>query len=236
MNATMINTSKRKIVSLAAAAMIGVGGMTATAITSAPPAQAASSCDTTQSAKVRKGDDGAAVKAVQCLLNDKADAGLEVDGKFGADTDKAVRGFQKDKGLEADGVVGPKTWSALGGGKIGSVSERQKKAVAFAKDQLGKPYVWGATGPNSFDCSGLTTKAMAAAGGVNDLPRTADAQGSKHKVSASDRQPGDIIHIDGHVGLYIGDGQVIHASGSRDKVIKEDLNWGSSVTYHRYIR
>ena len=71
---------------------------------------------------------------------------------------------------------------------------------------------------------------------MTDIPRVSDDQGAKYKVAASDRRVGDIIHIPGHVGIYAGDGKVLHASGSRKMVIIEDMNWGSSATYHRYIR
>lgn len=92
-------------------------------------------------------------------------------------------------------------------------SAKADQAIAFARDQLGKPYVWGATGPNSFDCSGLTQAAYKAAG--IDLPRTTyDQVNVGTRVSESDLQPGDLIFFYSdvsHVGLYIGNGEMIHA-------------------------
>lgn len=87
------------------------------------------------------------------------------------------------------------------------------KAIAFARAQLGDPYVWGATGPDSWDCSGLTQAAYRAAGVT--LPRTTGEQvdvGSR--VSESNLQPGDLIFFysdHSHVGIYIGGGEMIHA-------------------------
>jgi cell wall-associated NlpC family hydrolase len=87
------------------------------------------------------------------------------------------------------------------------------KAIAFAKAQLGKPYVWGATGPNSYDCSGLTQAAWAAAG--VSLPRTTWEQVKVGtRVSISDLEPGDLIFYYSdisHVAMYIGNGQMIQA-------------------------
>ncbi|WP_333767880.1 C40 family peptidase [Streptomyces sp. IBSBF 2435] len=87
------------------------------------------------------------------------------------------------------------------------------KAIAFARGQLGKPYVWGATGPDSFDCSGLTQAAYRAAG--IRLPRTTGEQVDVGtRVSQSDLEPGDLIFFysdASHVGLYIGGGNMIHA-------------------------
>jgi cell wall-associated NlpC family hydrolase len=87
------------------------------------------------------------------------------------------------------------------------------QAIAFARQQLGKPYVWGATGPDSYDCSGLTQAAYKAAG--IGLPRTTyDQVDVGTRVSEGDLQPGDLIFFysdDSHVGLYIGNGEMIHA-------------------------
>ncbi|SHK63127.1 C40 family peptidase [Actinacidiphila paucisporea] len=87
------------------------------------------------------------------------------------------------------------------------------KAIAFARAQLGEPYVWGATGPSSWDCSGLTQGAYKAAG--IDLPRTTGEQvGVGTRVSTSNLEPGDLIFFysdHSHVGIYIGGGNMIHA-------------------------
>ncbi len=92
-------------------------------------------------------------------------------------------------------------------------------AIAFAEEQLGKPYQWGGTGPDSFDCSGLVMEAYRAAG--IDIPRTSEEQWAwGPRVSASKVQPGDLVFFvgadgtvasPGHVGLVIGGGMMIEA-------------------------
>ncbi len=99
-------------------------------------------------------------------------------------------------------------------------------AVQAALTRIGDPYVWGATGPDSFDCSGLMVWAYQQAG--KTLPRSSEAQmASGTPVDRNDLQPGDlIIYYPGasHVGMYVGDGYVIHAStfGVPVKVVPVD--------------
>jgi peptidoglycan DL-endopeptidase CwlO len=93
-------------------------------------------------------------------------------------------------------------------------------AVAYAMAQVGDTYVYGASGPDSFDCSGLTMAAWAQ-GGVS-LPRTSGAQmGAGTPVSTSALQPGDIVSYYSpvsHVGIYVGNGQIVHAANPRTDV------------------
>ncbi|MGI5455924.1 NlpC/P60 family protein [Streptomyces sp. CA-249302] len=95
----------------------------------------------------------------------------------------------------------------------GKASEQGKKAVEFATEQIGKPYVWGAEGPDSYDCSGLTSQAWANAG--RPIPRTSQEQWKQLKhIDIKDMRPGDlIIYYDdaSHVGMYIGDGAMVNA-------------------------
>ncbi|GAA2410164.1 C40 family peptidase [Streptomyces pulveraceus] len=92
-------------------------------------------------------------------------------------------------------------------------SARGKKAVAFATAQIGKPYGWGDEGPKSYDCSGLTSQAWLAAG--RPIPRTSQEQWRLlPHIAIKDMRPGDLIiyHSDAsHVGMYIGDGAIVHA-------------------------
>ena len=99
-------------------------------------------------------------------------------------------------------------------------SSTAQSAISAAKSRLGKPYVWGATGPNSFDCSGLMQYAFEKAG--KDLPRTSAAQSKfGKKVSMDALQPGDLIFLYSpvsHVAMYLGDGKVIEAPSSGQNV------------------
>jgi len=96
--------------------------------------------------------------------------------------------------------------------------------VSFAYAQLGKPYRYGAAGPGGFDCSGLTMRAFRRAG--VRLPHKAAGQ---HGAAVSRRaaRAGDLVKWGGwHVGVYVGDGWVIHAPKPGDRVKKSRL-WGS---------
>jgi cell wall-associated NlpC family hydrolase len=92
-------------------------------------------------------------------------------------------------------------------------NSRAAAAVSYAYQKLGSPYVWGATGPNAFDCSGLIQAAYSSAG--VSLPRTTYAQiNAGQRVSRSELRPGDLVFFYSgisHVGIYVGDGQMIHA-------------------------
>ncbi|MFF9474517.1 NlpC/P60 family protein [Streptomyces roseolus] len=107
-------------------------------------------------------------------------------------------------------VTGP---GATPGAASAPATGRASAAIAFARAQLGKPYVWGATGPSAYDCSGLTQAAWRAAG--ISLPRTTYTQiNAGRRVSRSELAPGDLVFFYSgisHVGLYIGGGQMIHA-------------------------
>ncbi|MEE1942708.1 C40 family peptidase [Streptomyces sp. TRM 70361] len=92
-------------------------------------------------------------------------------------------------------------------------SEHGKKAVAYAMAQLGKDYEWGAEGPATFDCSGLTLRAWEAAGIT--IPRTSQEQWKRlRRVEITEMRPGDLIVYKAdasHVGMYVGDGVMVHA-------------------------
>jgi cell wall-associated NlpC family hydrolase len=114
-------------------------------------------------------------------------------------------------------------------------SGRAGAAVAYAKAQLGDAYVWGATGPDAFDCSGLTMRAWGAAG--VSLPHSSRAQySSGPHVAESDLQPGDLVFFYSpisHVGLYIGGGMVLHAANPSEGVRISPLH---SMPYSGAVR
>ncbi|MFF4798188.1 NlpC/P60 family protein [Streptomyces sp. NPDC001351] len=119
-----------------------------------------------------------------------------------------------------------------------SYATKAEKALAFARAQIGKPYVWGATGPESYDCSGLTQAAWKAAG--VDLPRTTyDQVNAGTTVSLTDAQPGDLIFFYddiSHVGIYIGNGMMIHAPKPGAYVREESIYYGGESIIHSVVR
>jgi len=109
----------------------------------------------------------------------------------------------------------------------GPTDTQAGQAVAFAYAQLGKPYQWGATGPGSYDCSGLVQAAWASAG--VSIPRvTYDQWAALPHVSASSIQPGDLLFYEGegHVAMYVGDGYMIDAPQTGLDVEKIPMNTG----------
>lgn len=110
-------------------------------------------------------------------------------------------------------------------GNSTSASQRAAAALSAAQSKIGSPYVWGATGPNSFDCSGLTSWAYAQAG--VSIPRTSQSQASAGtRLTMSQLKPGDLVLFYSdlhHVGLYAGNGQVLHAPRSGETVRYESI-------------
>ena len=114
---------------------------------------------------------------------------------------------------------------------VAASSSAAQTAVNTALAQVGDRYVYGATGPNSFDCSGLTTFAYKAAG--VSLPRTSKAQsGFGTPVSKANLQPGDLVFFYSpvsHVAMYIGNGQIVHALNASKPV--QVMNLDSMPSY-----
>ena len=126
---------------------------------------------------------------------------------------------------EVGGTSTEGTTSATYTGPTGSQSD---EAVSFAYAQLGKSYVYGATGPDTYDCSGLVQAAWAAAG--VSIPRTTFEQWSAlPHIPMSDLEPGDLILYNGesHVAMYVGDGYIIDAphTGAFVEKIPEATSW-----------
>ena len=110
----------------------------------------------------------------------------------------------------------------------GPTGTQADQAVAFAYAQLGKPYVWGATGPDSYDCSGLVQAAWASAG--VSIPRTTYEQwAALPHIASSSIEPGDLLYYagEGHVAMYVGGGYIIDApqTGLDVEKIPMDTNW-----------
>ncbi|MEU6103143.1 C40 family peptidase [Streptomyces flaveolus] len=119
-----------------------------------------------------------------------------------------------------------------------SYGTKAEKALAFARAQIGKPYVWGATGPGSYDCSGLTQAAWKAADVT--LPRTTyDQVDAGTMVSISQAQPGDLVFFYddiSHVGIYIGNGMMIHAPKPGAYVREESVYYDGESSIHSVVR
>ena len=110
-------------------------------------------------------------------------------------------------------------------------SSKVDKIISLAKSKVGNKYVWGATGPTTFDCSGFTSWLYKQVGIT--IPRVSSSQ-AKHgtQISKSNLQPGDILCFNtngkgvSHVGIYIGNNQMIHAANSKKGVRYDSINSG----------
>ena len=136
------------------------------------------------------------------------------------------------------GSGGSSSAAASSVGTVVANSAAAQTAVDTALAQQGDPYVWAASGPNSFDCSGLVQYAYAAAG--ISLPHSSRSQAAMgQSVSRSELQPGDLIAFYSpvsHIGIYIGNGMMVHAPTSGDVVKVASIDaMGSSPTAYRRL-
>ena len=175
-------------------------------------------------------------------------------GYFGSLTLAAVQAFQTAHKITVDGQVGPQTWAAIFGSPTPAPTATPTptaptppaypaiirpvglgaKAVALAATEAGKPYLWGAAGPNAFDCSGLTMYVYAKLGVA--LQRSANDQFlTTLHVPYSQAQPGDLIFFYDttgyvyHVGIYAGNGMMWDAPNSTTVVRYEDVWYPNQV-------
>ncbi len=200
------------------------------------------------------GSRGSKVKDLQQRLADLGYYDGSIDGIYGLATKAAVKTFQKYNGLTSDGIAGKQTLSCLKSGNAVSEKTGRRTTVttssrgtttkttstvsdllSYAQNYLGCPYVYGANGPKTFDCSGFTTYVFKKFG--VSLPRTAQLQGYSDigtKITkVSSLKAGDLVFFNtvsdsdscDHVGIYMGNGKFIHASsGSAHKVTISDIS------------
>jgi cell wall-associated NlpC family hydrolase len=189
---------------------------------------------------VRKGDSGPRVLLAQRVL--------DVDprtGTFNDKTKRAVKLFQDHRGFAVTGVINERTYKALQARwesiqKARARTEaKYQRVMKVARNQKGDPYVYGAAGPNAFDCSGLTMYVYKRATGIS-LQHTATSQFRKgDRISRKQARPGDLVVMHSgrdiyHVSIYAGKGEIIHASRPGTNV-KRDPIWTSSVYYVRLL-
>lgn len=128
-----------------------------------------------------------------------------------------------------DGVTGPQSSGETLGPVIGA-SGKAQQVVAYAMSQVGQPYLWGGTGVGGFDCSGLTMEAYKAAG--VSLPRIAQAQyAATQQYATANPQSGDLVFFGTasnihHVGIALGNGQMVDAPNAGAKVRVEQYTSG----------
>ncbi len=165
----------------------------------------------------------------EALFSKNAEPSLEYGKKTTSTNDKkdtavtnAGGSASQGGGSSAGSTESPSTESS-GGGDASVPAADPGNVEAFinaAFAQLGKPYVWGGKGPNSFDCSGFVYYALKTSGnGIGYMTSASWAQSDYPRVDRmEDLQRGDVICYRGHVGIYLGDGQMIDASSSQGKI------------------
>lgn len=184
----------------------------------------------------RMGDQGSEVAEIQGYLI-KLGYDVMADGDYGPSTVDAVKSFQKSQGLNASGTVDERTYRVLVGREMPEVSRGSssmaRRLVSFAMNYIGTPYVFGGNSLYyGIDCSAYVQQVFGSVG--ISLPRTADYQYEVGTpISRSELLPGDAVFFTtytygaSHVGIYLGDGNFIHASSTRGVTI-------SSLNDHYY--
>jgi peptidoglycan DL-endopeptidase CwlO len=193
-------------------------------------AQVTAAADAAQQAKA---DADAAAAAAQQTLDDVTARQADVTARI-ADYQAQFKALSV---VQQKAVVAKETGPVL---KAPAVVEAPTKAAQVAVDtalaQRGDPYVWAAAGPDAFDCSGLTQYAYAAAGVT--LPHSSAVQSTMGRpVSRADLQPGDLVFFYSpvsHVGMYIGNGQMVHASTFGSPVLVASVDMAGYAGARRF--
>jgi cell wall-associated NlpC family hydrolase len=147
---------------------------------------------------------------------------------------------EEEAAAAAEAEAEAESESASSSSSSGSTAEYSEDAataaVEFARDQLGESYVYGAAGPDTWDCSGLVVGAYDVSG-ISLTHSTYTLWDETSSIDRDDLQPGDLVFYNGlgHVAIYIGDGQVIHAPKPGDVVKISDLDMGMSIDGYRRI-
>ncbi|MFJ4912675.1 NlpC/P60 family protein [Streptomyces sp. NPDC088726] len=166
-----------------------------------------------------------AARKAEELAKKQAAAKAEADRKAEEAGSGSGSGSGTGSGTSTGTGTGTGTGSGSDSGSDSGATTRAGKVLAFARAQIGKPYVWGATGPSSYDCSGLTQAAWKAAGVT--IPRTTwDQVNVGSRIATADLQPGDLVFFYddiSHVGIYKGDGMMIHAPKPGADVREESI-------------
>ncbi|MFE1961858.1 NlpC/P60 family protein [Streptomyces sp. NPDC059479] len=154
----------------------------------------------------------------------RAKAEAEAEAERTREQEQAAQPPATGTGTDSGAGTGSGTGTGSGSSDSGYAT-KAAKVLAFARAQIGKPYVWGASGPSSYDCSGLTQAAWREAG--VELPRTTWEQVKVGtRVATGDLLPGDLVFFYddiSHVGIYIGDGMMIHAPKPGANVREESI-------------
>jgi cell wall-associated NlpC family hydrolase len=189
---------------------------------------------------LRQGDSGPRVLLAQRVL--------DVDprtGTFNDKTTRAVKAFQQRRGFAVTGIINERTFNALAK-RWESIQEaraqiqrKYDRIMKIARAQKGDPYVYGASGPSAFDCSGLTQYVYKQATGKS-LQHSASAQSRKgDRVSRKQARPGDLVFMYDsggvyHASIYAGKGNILHASRPGTNV-KTDPIWTNSYFIVRLL-
>lgn len=177
-------------------------------------------------ASFSSGDEGQEVLDIQKRLVELNYPVSSLTGFYGSETELAVKAFQRDNGLVADGIVGAQTFRAIMNKEM-PVNRAEapvvRRVINTALKMIGVPYVFGGTTPYGFDCSGFVQYCFRTAG--VELPRTCDVQILVGKqIKPNELRKGDLVFFTtyepgaSHVGIYLGDGNFIHAGGSSVKI------------------
>lgn len=181
---------------------------------------------------LKSGSSGSAVKTLQGNLIMLGYLNSSADGLFGAKTEAAVKQYQRRNGLTADGIAGAKTNASIQTEVLKTI-----KVVDTAKAYLGTAYVYGGSSPaTGFDCSGLVQYAHTQAGITT--PRVSYEQAAAGiSVPRAQIRYGDVVCFNSpvsHVGIYVGNGQFIHAPHTGDVVKISNLSSMKLTAIRRY--